>query len=255
MWGGPVEQLADDEAAPSVVAQLAHRNGLGVVVQASPFRERGEEPALDENLTAAVARFVSRAQPEYLALGVEVNRFAEKNATRFDEYVVWYDATYDAVKAASPLTNVLVTFQYEQMEGYRGGLFGGADAAPQQWDLLDKFPKRDLVGFTVYPGLVLTDPSDAGAQYYANLTRGGKFAVTETAHFADTPAIGWESSPAEQARFARSILAVLNETIPEFALWLHLHDQSDAPPPFGHMGLIDEAGAKRPAWNDWAPSP
>ena len=75
--------------------------------------------------------------------------------------------------------------------------------------------------------------------------------LTEVAHFADAPSPSFASSPDEQARFARWFLDRANETRPVFAVWLHLHDQPDAPAPFKHMGLVGDDGAVRPAYAAW----
>ena len=226
---------------------------MKVAIQASPLVENGTGPAMDANLTASVAAFASRYHPEYFALGVEVNRFAERDPSRFDAFVAWYASAYDAVKAAAPPTKVFVTFQYEWMEGHRGGLFGGNENATPQWSLYDRFAKLDLAAFTTYPGLVTPDPANASADWYARLaTLGRTVAITETAHFADSPAPGWESSPDEQARYASWLLARARTLSPEFVVWLHLYDQPSAPVPFQHMGLLDANGTARPARDTWA---
>jgi hypothetical protein len=257
LWGGPIEQLADEKAAPAVVAQLARQKGLQVAIQTGLFHEGdARAPPMDEatlaNHTRAVATFAARYKPEFLVLGVEVNRFAERDPAAFDQYARWYDGAYDAAKNASPDTKVFVTFQYEWMDGKRGGLYGGNASAPDQWSLLDRFPKRDLTGFTTYPGLVLPEPDQAPADWYANISRaGGPIAITETGHFADAPAAGWESSPEEQARFVAWLGARLDALDPALVVWLHAHDQPSGPAVFRHMGLIDEAGQKRPAYDAW----
>jgi hypothetical protein len=254
-WGGPIAHVGQENGAPRAVAQLAKQKGLRVAIQTGLFQEGDAQPSWDNatlaNLTRDAATFAAQHKPDFFALGVEVNRFFERDPVAFDQYARWYDGTYDAVKNASPATKVFVTFQYEWMEGKRGGLFGGDASAPDQWSLLDRFPKRDLTGFTTYPGLVLPDPDQAPADYYANLSRaGGPVAITEVAHFADAPAPGWASSPEEQARFVAWFGERMESVDPALVVWLHLHDQPGAPIPFRHMGLVGEAG-ERPAREAW----
>lgn len=253
LWGGPIEQLADERSAPAQIAAAAHAKGLQVVIQTSPLVESGAGPAMDDALARSVAAFAARSRPEYLALGVEVNRFAERDAARFDAFVAWYAAAYDAVKAAAPETKVFVTFQYEWMEGRRGGLFGGPENATPQWDLYGRFDKLDLAAFTTYPGLVERDPANLSSTYFARLAALSRtLAITETAHFADAPAPGWESSPDEQAGYARAFLSAMDPLDPAFVVWLHAYDQGVGPAPFHRMGLSSADGAERPARAVWA---
>jgi hypothetical protein len=141
------------------------------------------------------------------------------------------------VKAASPDTKVFVTWQLEHLE------------AAGAWDLLPRLAPLDLDAFTTYPAIALVDPSRLPPGYYANATAHATapVAFTEVGHFADGA-----SSPAQQAAFVDAFFAATNATRPALVLWFEVHDQPDVSPAiFRHMGLVDDAGQRRPAWDAW----
>lgn len=259
LWGGPPEQLADASSAPHVVAQLAREKGLAVAIQVSYVTEQGEKPFGDVDQArwrSDVVAFATKRHPEYLALGVEVDRFVAGHEAFFLEYAKWFNATYEAVKAVSPDTLVFVTYQYERTSGRTGGLYGGPELGPDRWSVLDLFAKADLVAFTTYPGLVMQDAGALPLDHYAAIREHTQkpVAFTEVGHFAALDkAPGWESSPEEQAAFARAFRNATAPLDPKLTVWLHLHDQPNVnPAPFKTMGLIDANGEKRAAYEVWA---
>ncbi|MGD0765853.1 MAG: hypothetical protein ABR978_06055, partial [Dehalococcoidia bacterium] len=93
-------------------------------------------------------------EPRYLALGVEINMYFEREPDDFANFVSLYFDAYDAVKSISPDTLVFPTFQLEAMEG----LLSATGTAPE-WSLLDKFGgKMDLVALSTYPSFVFKSP-------------------------------------------------------------------------------------------------
>jgi len=164
-----------------------------------------------------------------------------------------FDETYDAVKAASPKTKVFTVFQLERMKGLHGGLWGGADdLAKDEWALLERFPKADLVGFTTYPGLVFKDPADIPADYYAEARAHTTkpVAFTEVGWPSDAAVRGWESSEEEQARFVGRFFELTRELKPEMVIWPFLYDPAIGQP-FKSMGLRRPDGQPRQAWAAW----
>lgn len=255
LWGGQGDALGDNESAAHVAAGLAKAYGFTYAAQVSYRSDAPFDAARQEKALRDVVAFAEAREPAYLVLGVEVDRAYEEDRAYFDAFATWYGDAYDAVKNASPSTKVFPSFQLEHMAGRTGGLFGGAESSAPAWDLLDRFPRRDLTAFTTYPGLVFADPDDIPQGYYAAARDAarGPIAFTEVGHFAAMSAPGWESSPEEQRAFVERFLRDADEVDARLAIWLHLHDQpSLSLEPFRSMGLIAADGAHRPAHGAWA---
>ncbi len=257
-WYGDWAQLGAESAAPAVVAELAGTYGYEALFIASPFNQttgllRPLDAAQVQAYRDAAAAFAGKYRPAYLGLGIEVNSLWERLPDQFEAFVVLFDETYDAVKAASPETQVFTVFQLERMKGLHGGLFGGTnDPAESQWHLLERFAKADLFAFTTYPGIVYPDPADIPDGYYAELTQrtGKPVALTEIGWPSVLKAAGWESSEDEQGRFVERFLALVQAAGPRLLIWSFLYDQG-LPDPFQGSGLLRDDGSRRPAWYAW----
>jgi hypothetical protein len=258
LWGGAGAELGNTSSAAYVVPALTRQNGLRFAAQVgyqndgTPFdAERQAKALLD------LRDYVKAIHPEYLVLGVELDRAEEAQPGFLDDFAPWYDQAYDLVKEESPETLVFPSFQLERISGRTGGLYGGSDASAPKWDLVSRFPQRDLTAFTTYPGLVFRDPEDIPADYYTEAKRlsgGGPMGFTEVGHFAELAgAPGWGSSPEEQRAFVERFLLDAATVDARLAIWIHLHDQERFPlASFQHMGLYDEKGEKRPAYEAWS---
>lgn len=251
-WGGTVDQLGDPTAAPAVVATLWEDR---LFIQTSPFHQNnGESPApFDSNRDQwrnDVVDFVTEHDVHYLGIGVEVNYLRSNDLEAYDLLVDWYDEVYDAVKTASPGTLVFPTFQYERMIGKQGGLWGGNPDAPEEWETLDDFTKRDLTAFTTFPFLIYERLEDIPDDFYAPILEHveGDVAFTEIAWPHTPPAEGWEGSPESQAGFVNRLYKIAPEL--ELAMWLLLYDQPLALP-FNHVGMVENDGTPQPAWEAW----
>lgn len=259
-WAGDWSELANTSSGgPTVVASLASTYGYTPVIEAQFFTQstgrllRPLTEATKAGYRAGVVEFVTKFQPEYLGLGIEVNVLAEKSPADFEAFVGFFSEVYDAVKLASPGTKVFTIWQLERMKGLNGGLFGGTNDPDQaQWSLLERFPKSDLIAFTTYPGLIYSQPTDLPTDYYLVIARSTTkpIAFTEIGwHSAGSPA-GWESSEAEQAEFIRVFLDRTKDLSPTFILWSFLFDQNTIEP-FRSMGLYRSDGGAKAAWNEW----
>jgi hypothetical protein len=258
-WASDWSELGDDKGAPRTVMELASRYHYVPALEAQFFLPsngrvlRPLDEATKKSYKNAAVGFAKRYAPPYLALGIEVNVLYEKSPADFDTFVPFYAEMYDVVKAVSPNTKVFTVFQLEEMKGLNGGLFGGVnDPAKAQWQLLEKFPKLDMVGFTTYPALIYKDPAIIPADYYVEIKAhtSRPIAFTEVGwHSAASPA-GWESSEAEQAHFVARFFSLTGGLDLEMAIWSFMYDQK-VPEPFNSMGLRKGDGSARAAWNEW----
>lgn len=208
------------------------------------------------------AAFISYAQyvalnyePDYLALGVEMNMYYQHNPEDFDSFVSLYFDAYDAVKELSPDTLVFPTFQMEELQS----LLPASEGHPPQWHLLRRFePKLDLVAISTYPSFAFDTPNDIPEDYYRQL---------ET--YTDRPIaiaeMGYSSGPCrqgindgteqEQRDFLASILRQAEGMEMPFVVWFASWDPTFASEPpldlFQHIGLLRSDGSEKPSWKLW----
>lgn len=201
----------------------------------------------------STATFIEKYKPKYLGIGIEVNVLYEKSPSDFEAFVQFYSELYQMVKAKSPATMVFTIFQLEKMKGLRGGLFGGTnDPAKAEWALLERFSDSDIAAFTTYPGLIYKTPAEIPQDYYNEIKRytKNKIAFTEIGWHSLASPPGWESSDAEQAQFVTSFFSLSKELNVELALWSFMYDQNVIEP-FKGMGLRQNEGTAKPAWDEW----
>ncbi|MBI5355407.1 MAG: hypothetical protein HZB68_03030 [Candidatus Aenigmarchaeota archaeon] len=258
-WAGDWNQLGDATSAPYSIAQLSRSNGIEPLAIAS-YYSQGEGRMLrqltDEarkNYIEYAARFAEKYKPKYLAFGIEVNIMREKSPEDFEAFVSLFPDVYDAVKAKSPETTVFTIFQLERIKGMKGGLFGGKnDPSKTEWDILEKFPKADLVGFTTYPGLVYGSPSNLKDDYYSEIKShvSKPVAFTEIGWHSAASPYGWESSESEQADFVKAFFNLTGSLDTKIAIWSFAYDP-DTKDPFKGIGLITKDGKKKLSWQQW----
>lgn len=260
-WAGAWTELDVAGEAPAVVAGIARSEGFLPLVETA-FYDAGTGRLILPLSEFVRADYRSRAvayadefEPPYLALGIEVNLVADALPADFELFVALFNDTYDAVKAVSPATQVFTIFQLEQIKGLRGGRFGGTnDTTAARWDLLGRFPKSDLIGFTTYPGLIYKNPSEIPADYYSEIASRTtkRIAFTELGWHVSAAVPEWGSDEAEQAafveRFADLAAPLRDRTV--MIVWSFLYD-AGLPEPFVGMGLRRADGSARPAWDAW----
>lgn len=258
--GDDWQKLGDAGSSSKLVAETAPDYDLVPVIEVNFFnQDTGEliRPLNEVNKNAyhnAAREFARKYQPPYFGMGVEIDTFYRKNPEYFEDFIALFNSTYDAIKEVSPYTIVFTTFQLERIRGLRGGIFGGKnDTSQNDWDLLDRFAKADLIAFTTYPGLIYKDPADIPSDYYTAIRKytAKPIAFTEVGWSSSAGIKGWESSEAEQQRFVERFFSLASEVEDiELAIWIHLYQQSPAEP-FGEMALYRAAGTPKPAWGAW----
>jgi hypothetical protein len=258
-WAGDWNELNVSSGAPRTVAELASTYDYTPMIEAQFFAQSTRKllrPLDNYNRTVYKSKAVEFAQkykPKYLALGIEVNILYEKAPQDFENFTSFYSEVYDAVKAVSPQTMVFTIFQLEKMKGFGGGLFGGEnDAGASEWQLLERFPKMDVIAFTTYPCLIYKNPDEIPADYYSEIQLHTSKPVIFTEigwHSASSP-VGWESSEAEQKEFVARFFNLTAGLEGKIAIWSFMYDQNVIEP-FNMMGLRRSDGSAKQAWEEW----
>ena len=256
MWAGDWQEMARQEGSgPRVVAGLASTYDyvplIEVTVQSGgrllrPLNESNKQMYLE-----SIVAFATEYTPPYLGLGIEINSVYENSPEEFDEFAEFYNSVYNAVKDVSPQTAVFTVFQLEKMKGHTLWSDESADSNNTQWFLLDRF-QTDLYAFTSYPGLVYRDPSDIPVDYYHEIADhvSKPVAFTELGWHCEESPVGWESSLVEQAEFVNIFFRLSENLDMEIVVWSFLYDPETIEP-FRSMGLRNEDGSARPAWDTW----
>ena len=240
--------LADQYHYAPVIIAGANQNTDGANAETVPITAANEP-----RFVAAVAAFAARHHPAYLGIGNEVNRLYGTSPAAYTTFKRWFADAAKVVKQRSPQTKVFTTFQYEQLNGLYGGLFGGTnDPAASHWQLLQDFPAADLLAFTSYPYLIYHQPADIPADYYSRLVShtAKPVAFTEIGWPSGSEAAGYASTPANQATFISTFANRINGLHPVFVIWPFAYDQHLAAP-FSTVSLYGADGSAKPARAAW----
>ena len=195
-------------------------------------------------------------RPAYMALGVEMNLYSQKNKDDFENFKSLYFEAYDRVKAASPATQVTVTWQYEDMQGK----LPTEDKHFPAWQLIKAFDaKMDVASISTYPSFAYARVSDIPDNYYSQL-RGftdKPIVIAEMGYSSAAGAQGInDGSEPEQSAFLTRALAEAQDLKMPFIIWFAGWDPAYAKDtPFGvfqHIGLLRADGSEKPAWSLWA---
>lgn len=267
--GAPIDSLVTDRAN---VAAFLRARGLDIVWLVDPLDgldRRKEDPGLvdagrsilEPEIRAMhddwVLRIAAAIRPEWLGLASEVNTLAAIGDPALYAAILDMSNTLaPQVRAASPGTQVFVSFQVDQANGFLG------DPVIDHFALIDDFD-IDALGLSSYPVFVFDDPSDVPANY---------FAVFDAA--TDLPLIfvegGWNSAdtqltsgtPQEQVDFMSRYEGLLDGVNAELWVMLTFTDL-DIPslglPPdraatlsnFAFMGILDADLNRKPAYAEW----
>jgi hypothetical protein len=232
----------------------ATRSGL----QGLPASHAGRTLADGELRQAllADALFVARnVRPAYLVIGHEVNVVFENNPEAYTEFVSIYSETYDAVKEAVPETEVLTSFQYEELLGVIPWL---PPHAPR-WELLDDFEGRlDQFGITTYPSFAFAVARKVQPFYYEQIAERTNLPIAFVS-VGYASGVGREeinaSTPAEQRRFLQRLFGDADRLGASVLIWLISRDLSYATEPpedlVATLGLQAADGTPKEAWPAW----
>lgn len=214
----------------------------------------------EENVRQALityARYVVvNYRPAYLAVGVDVNRYWQRDAQDFQQFVTLYSEIYDLIKKETPDTLVFPTFQLEELRG----LVPLDEPHQPQWQLVDEFAgKMDLFAVSTYPGVVFSSAGEIPSDYYSTLrTRADvPLAIAETGYASQTStSAAGGGSEAEQSAFLRRVLRDADRVEMPLLVWFAGQDPTftgQRPTDLvQNIGLLRQDGTRKPAWSVWS---
>ncbi|MBI2724238.1 MAG: hypothetical protein HYX50_04160 [Chloroflexi bacterium] len=202
------------------------------------------------------ARYVAlNYRPAYLALGVEMNLYYQRNKDDFTQFESLYQEAYDRVKEISPQTQVTVTFQYEDLQS----LLPTTEPHLTDWQLVRRFDdKVDVTAISTYPGFAFRSVADVPKEYYSQLSaftdRPIVIAQTGYSSAAGTQGLN-NGTEAEQDAFLKRVLEDAQALKMPFVIWFAAWDPAyarDTPSSaFQSIGLRRSDDTPKPAWDTW----
>jgi hypothetical protein len=262
--GAPSAQelaTADREAA------LSRERGLDLLFAIDPWEptdrgrlageERGpgfDDPAIVESYLRYVEFVVERYQPRWIALAVDVDQFAAARPEQLDAFQAAYIQAYRLVKERLPQTSAFLSFQLEDLQG----LVPWGAAHDPQWGLVIRFaPFLDLLAVSSFPSFVFPFQGDIPEEYFSRLAAFGKPVAMVPVGYASEPGRDGVTfgNDAGQRAFLERLLREAEDGDWELVVWLAPQDPGfEIASPYdlvARMGLRDEAGAAKVAWNVW----
>lgn len=209
---------------------------------------------VQQALVAYAVYIATNYEPEYLAVGVEINMLRDRSPEQFEGFLDAYAQLYDIVKATSPTTKVFPTFQLEDLEGTLDR------AHPPQWEVLDAFAGRmDLLAISTYPYLSgIRAAGDIRVDYYSQLRErfAGEIVIAE-AGYSSAPVAGQATVGTErdQEAFLARLLADAEANGFRLMVWVATFDlvyarEGDATI-LADVGLRASDGSNKLAWTIW----
>ncbi|HTX91092.1 MAG TPA: hypothetical protein VMC09_07740 [Anaerolineales bacterium] len=215
---------------------LAHQNGLDVVFVVDPLNglNRREFAGLPFGWKASFAnpqvraaytnftlRIVREFHPRYLGLASEINTYQDTHPEDFPNFLSLYNTVYDQVKAASPETQVFVTFQWEELNNLMPSVAHGK-ANTIDWDQIEQFePRLDVWAISSYPFVIYKSGAQIPPDYYSPLlTHTTKPLAVAEGGFTSAPVGPFSGSPQDQVDYITAIHTQIGG--PRLAFWIYL---------------------------------
>ncbi len=210
-------------------------------------------------------RAIEFFEPDYLCIGIEVNELFHQSRAEWGAYVELHQAVYTALKRAYPDLPIFISFSLQNMLNV-----GWEDRGEMLEAFKELMPYSDFVGVSFYPftTLLSSEVESVFIWLRTEFTEFGKpFIISESGETAEPIVISAldveiPGSEPQQESVMASILALADTVDMEFVIWYIPRDfdaaferiRGEVPDFFRvwqHAGLIDGAGAPRPAFAHW----
>jgi hypothetical protein len=228
------------------------RDRLGGLPEAMAGR-RFDDPDVRSAFRSYAEYVALNYKPDFMALGVEMNLYYQKNVEDWENFLTLYAEAYEAVKRASPKTQVTVTLQYEDLQG----LLPREDAHFPEWQLVRAFDPIDFVAISTYPSFAFDDPAAIPPKYYSQLRAftDKPIAISEMGYASGGASGSTPGTEEEQSAFVVRALDEAERRSMLFAVWFAIWDPAYARDTefgaFETIGLIRSDDTKKPSWQPW----
>lgn len=221
-------------------------------------------PEVKQAYLAYCRRVIDYFQPDFMAIGIEVNLLMQNRPDVWSDYVELHRYVYGELKKEYPTLPIMVTFQVTAiLDGYQPEF----DHARQMQAFHDLIDYTDIAAYSVYPYfsvyMMQTLPMHIFDEI-ANLTD-KPMAVSETGYPAQTltltqPPVTFETDETKQNRYIALLLDKANEYNFRFVINFVLRDydriwelmgKPDLAAVWRDTGLYDENGTPRQALKTW----
>lgn len=255
---GLMQAAAQYGFTPVIVFGWRSSTQLHLDVPADPTNDWGNQDT-QTLFIQMLMDFVTQYQPPFIFLGNENDEYYVTQPQDYARWIEIYNKAYDAIKAASPSTQVGPIFQYERMAGL-GTLNGWNEP---HWGALDAhdMTKVDILGITLYPWFSVATPEEVPDGYLTPLlqrTGATPIAITETGWPADPLGLQapWQASPLVQVRYVDALARITSSADLRILNWLFINPINASPDNlevqlFGSISLRDANGEKRPVYDIW----
>lgn len=224
-----------------------------------------DDPAIKAAYLEYCVRAVEHFQPDYLAIGIEVNELLKNRPERWPGFVTLYQHVYGELKKKHGDLPIFATITLHTLLNERGK----SEAAERQAQLKAFLELNDIAGISFYPFLsgVETESELRGALKWLRGFVGDKsIALGETGFPAEaTPNAMWPQlpgSPENQLGYFRNLFEIAQEEEYRFiTVFLHrdydrMWEKLKATRPgwqvaWRDIGLLNGEGEPRPAWDLW----
>jgi hypothetical protein len=229
------------------------------------FLERDfDDPALMEAYLNYCRRMVKHFQPDYLAIGIEMNELFHNNPAQWPHYVTMFKHTYAGLKQDYPDLPVFSTVTIH-------GLLqeDRSHVAAERAAIKEFLQINDLAGISFYPSLsggkVMEDPSIA-FDFIRDLAGAKPIAICETGIPAEATQISmWPMAPGtpelQRNYYEKLFEAAQRDGYRFITVFLHrdydrMWEKLKKTRPewqkaWQDIGVFDENNNPRPAWNLW----
>jgi len=201
-------------------------------------------------------------QPDYFAIGIEVNELIHNSPSKWQPFVELYRYTYTELKKDHPDLPIFATFSLHNLTNT-----GWSDVWEQQSKIKDFIQYSDIVGISYYPFMAGQSENPVAIFDWIRSFTDKPLAVTETGYPAEdiilkSLNLTIPGDPQKQAAFYKSLLDRANQDRYLFVISFLYRDydqlwnkiKATAPEFFvvwKDCGLLDENGKERQAFGIW----
>lgn len=259
-------RMQDEQGKKSLVdaTGLLVYYGMDTIKQRMALGTEVGDSSSDPSVRTAFRRgalyYLQLYQPQFMALGIEVNYYYIAEPEDFENYVSLYKETYDEIKKISPRTKVFVTFQYEALQGLQDGF-------SEHWDILDKFrDKLDYLAISTHPyypkGEIFSSSADLPPDYFSKLQQKSvkPIIIAETS-WSSFPEI--DGSEEEQLEYLDIVIGNADRMDMPLIVWINLFDTdyeklmeaaglpASVGEGFSGIGMLSTSGVPKLVYSKW----